>query len=179
MESKKPNKVVFLDRDGVINKDTHYLYKISDFQFQPGIINICLYLLKLDYQLIVTTNQSGIARGYYNEKDFFKLNNWMIAELAQQGVKILDVFFCPHAPGANCSCRKPKPGMLIDASNKHNISLENSWMIGDRNTDIKAANAAGVNNTILLSSHNNMEAYATGFNHTISSISYVKNIITK
>lgn len=174
---QKPSKIVFLDRDGVINKDTHYLYKISDFEFQPEIVGTCLYLLKLNYQLIIVTNQSGIARGYYNKEDFYTLNDWMLKKLKQQGVEILDVFFCPHGPESDCPCRKPKPGMFINASNKHNIDLKKSWMIGDRSTDIEAANAAGIDNTILFNS--DTENLSTESRYAIQSLDRIKNIITK
>ena len=144
-------KTIFLDRDGVINKDTKYVYRIRDFQFIPGIFDACKYFLEIDYQIIVITNQSGIGRGYYNKRDFKDINSWMISEFNKNDINILDVFYCPHLPEDCCDCRKPKPGMFFLAKNKYNIDMKNSWVIGDSERDIKAANLAGIEKTILLS----------------------------
>jgi D-glycero-D-manno-heptose 1,7-bisphosphate phosphatase len=152
-------KTIFLDRDGVINKEVGYLFRIADFEFIEGVFDACLYFHRLGFKIIIITNQSGIARGYYNENDYHKLNKWMLAQFNNQSIKILDTFYCPHSPESFCECRKPKPGMLLEAKNKYNINMEKSWMIGDRDTDIKAANLAGITNTILVrSGHINNES---------------------
>ena len=142
-------KTIFLDRDGVVNKEIRYLYKLSDFEFIDGIFDACLYFQKLDYEIIIVTNQSGIARSYYNENDYLKLTEWMLGQFNDNGINILDIFYCPHSPESFCDCRKPKPGMLIEAKNKYNISMRDSWMIGDKETDIEAANLAGITNKTL------------------------------
>jgi D-glycero-D-manno-heptose 1,7-bisphosphate phosphatase len=143
-------KIIFLDRDGVINKEKNYLYQKEDFNFIEGIFDACRYFQSIGYQLIVVTNQSGIARGYYLEEDFHKLTKWMLKKFKEKNIKILDLFFCPHGPESSCNCRKPKPGMLLEAKEKYNIDMENSWMIGDKEADVGAANAAGIENTILV-----------------------------
>ena len=145
-------KTIFLDRDGVVNKEVRYLYRLSDFKFIDGIFDSCLYFQKLGYEIIIVTNQSGIARGYYNENDYQKLTEWMLGQFNNNGINILDTFYCPHGPESLCECRKPKPGMLIEAKDKYNISMKDSWMIGDSESDIKAANAAGISKTILVRS---------------------------
>ena len=145
-------KTIFLDRDGVINKEVGYLHKIADFIFIDGVFEACLSFKQLEYQIIIISNQSGIARGYFTLFDYEKLTNWMLNQFSKKNIPILDVFFCPHGPKSTCSCRKPKPGMINDAIKKYNIDLEKSWMIGDKETDIEAANLAGINNTILLRS---------------------------
>jgi D-glycero-D-manno-heptose 1,7-bisphosphate phosphatase len=145
-------KVVFLDRDGVINKEVRYLYKEDDFEFINGVFEACEYFQATGYKLVIITNQSGIARGLYKEEDFHTLTKWMLKQLANQGIEILDVFFCPHGPDSTCKCRKPQPGMLLKACDKFDIDMENSWMIGDKEADIQAANSAGVKNTILVKS---------------------------
>jgi D-glycero-D-manno-heptose 1,7-bisphosphate phosphatase len=145
-------KTIFLDRDGVINKDINYLHKIDDFEFINGIFDACLYFHSLGYTIIIVTNQSGIERGYYQEKDYQILNHWMLGKFNERNIKILDTFYCPHGPKSKCLCRKPKPGMLNKAQEKHNIDMKKSWMIGDKEIDIQAANAAGINNTILVKS---------------------------
>jgi D-glycero-D-manno-heptose 1,7-bisphosphate phosphatase len=145
-------KVVFLDRDGVINKDVGYLYKSQDFKFIDGVFEACQYFQKLGYNLIIITNQSGISRGYYQEEDFQTLTKWMLMQFNNQNIDILDIFFCPHSPESTCKCRKPRPGMLLEARDKYKIDIKNSWMIGDKEADVQAANAAGINNTILVKS---------------------------
>jgi D-glycero-D-manno-heptose 1,7-bisphosphate phosphatase len=166
-------KTIFLDRDGVINKDVSYLYKIEDFEFIDGIFEACLNFQKLGYHLIIVTNQSGIFRKYYSESEYFKLTKWMIKQFLNQNIKILDIFHCPHGPKSECYCRKPKPGMLIKAQKKYKIDMGNSWMIGDKERDIIAAKNAGVNNTILLDNFN-QESVAEFF---IGSIIETKKII--
>jgi D-glycero-D-manno-heptose 1,7-bisphosphate phosphatase len=145
-------KTIFLDRDGVINKEVNYLFKIEDFQFIEGVFEACLYLQKLNYKIIIVSNQSGISRGIYSEKDYQTLTNWMIKKFSLNGIKFLDIIHCPHDPSENCNCRKPKPGMFLKADKIHNIDFKKSWMIGDKEIDILAANAAGIFNTILVRS---------------------------
>jgi D-glycero-D-manno-heptose 1,7-bisphosphate phosphatase len=178
MESKKTNKAIFLDRDGVINKEISYAHKIESFIFIDGIFEACKFFLKLDFKIIIITNQSGISRGYYNENDYQKLNNWMLSKFIDQNVSILDVFHCPHLPESNCNCRKPKPGMFFLAEKKHKINLGKSWMIGDKETDIEAANYAGIVNTILIENSENISGKETNAKFVIKSISSSEKIIS-
>ena len=152
MDTRMPIKTIFLDRDGVINKEVNYLHKITDFKFIKGIFEACQNFQQNNYQIIIVTNQSGIARGFYSEDDYLKVTDWMLRQFIKKDIYILDVFHCPHSPNHNCKCRKPNPGMIIDAFEKHNIDLKQSWMIGDKEADIMAANAAGISKTILVRS---------------------------
>lgn len=170
-------KAVFIDRDGVINKEVGYLHKIKDFEFINGVFDTCLHFQNLGYHLIVVTNQSGISRGYYSEDDFHLVNNWMLEQFSSQGINILDVFFCPHGPESTCDCRKPKPGMFNQAKDKHDINMEESWMIGDKETDITAANAAGIQNTVLVKSGHEIDENSTNAGHIIESISQANKVI--
>ena len=102
-------KTIFLDRDGIVNKDVRYLYKIKDFEFIDGIFEACLCFHNLGYQIIIVTNQSGIFRGYYNESHYQELTQWMLSQFEINNINILDIFHCPHGPNSTCSCRKPKP----------------------------------------------------------------------
>lgn len=136
------NKAIFLDRDGTINVEKHYLYKIEEFEFLPGVIDALKKLQAAGYLLIIITNQSGIARGFYSEKDFEKLNNWMIGYLKDRGIIISSVYYCPHLPDAiipkyrkKCNCRKPKLGMFEKAVVDYDIDLNLSYAIGDRIRD--------------------------------------------
>ena len=170
-------KTIFLDRDGVVNKEVRYLYKLSDFEFIDGIFDACHYFQKLDYEIVIVTNQSGIARGYYNENDYLKLTEWMLGQFNDNGINILDTFHCPHSPESTCNCRKPKPGMLIEAKYKYNISMKDSWMIGDSESDIKAANAAGISKTILVRSGHRVDESNSNSKFTIDSIKQSKEVI--
>lgn len=136
------NKAIFLDRDGTINVEKNYLYKIEDFEFLPGVVDALKQLQQAGYMLIIVTNQSGIARGYYTEDDFQKLNDWMVTQLKMQDVIIAQVYFCPHLPDAeveeyrkDCNCRKPKLGMYQQAVSDYNIQLSKSYAIGDKIRD--------------------------------------------
>ena len=170
-------KTIFLDRDGVINEEINYLHSIDDFIFIEGIFDACRHFQKLGYQIIIITNQSGIARGLYDNQDFQKLTKWMMDQFTEKGIKILDIFYCPHGPKSNCNCRKPKPGMILKAKNKHNIDLELSWMIGDNETDIKAAHSSGITNTILVSKLNPIDKFNSNSNYIVESIKHIKKII--
>jgi len=170
-------KIIFLDRDGVINKEVGYLHKSKDFEFIDGVFEACQYFQTLGYQLIIVTNQSGIARGYYQEENFHTLTKWMLKQFANQGINILDVFFCPHGPESTCECRKPQPGMLFSARDKFDIDMENSWMIGDKEADISAANAAGIINTVLVKSGHNIDERSSKAKYILKSINESIQII--
>lgn len=141
-------RAIFLDRDGVINIDKGYVSKIEDFKFIDGVIKSLKKLQNAGFLLIIITNQSGIGRGYYSLEDFEKLTNWMLEELKKSGVFIEKVYFCPHSPDENCECRKPSSGMIKEALKEFNIDPKNSWMVGDKQSDILAAFGAGVLNFI-------------------------------
>ena len=143
-------KAIFLDRDGVINKDFGYVHKVEDFVFIDGVFEALKEFEQMEYLLVILTNQSGIGRGYYSLDDFKKVTKFMLKELKEKGIKIEKVYFCPHKPEDNCYCRKPNPAMFFAAAKEFDIDLKNSWMIGDKESDIKAAKKAGVKNTLLL-----------------------------
>lgn len=144
------NKAVFLDRDGTINVEKNYLYKIEDFEFLPGVIDGLRLLQEKGFLLIIITNQSGIARGYYSVEDYQKLNSWMLETLKEQGITISDVYYCPHLPRAvlhefkkECNCRKPKLGLFNKAVLDHNIDISCSYSIGDKLRDLSICNIYG------------------------------------
>lgn len=145
-------KIIFLDRDGVINYDYGYVSQIDKFEFIEGIFEACKYFQKLNYEIIIVTNQSGIGRGYYNEKEFYTLTQWILDRFKEHEINILKVYFCPHSPEEKCSCRKPNIGMIENACKDFDIDLENSWLIGDKITDIQTAINANIKNYILIDS---------------------------
>jgi D-glycero-D-manno-heptose 1,7-bisphosphate phosphatase len=149
--SKTFRKAAFLDRDGVINKDRAYVYRWEDFEFVPGAVEGMRRLQDAGYMLVIVTNQSGLARGYYTEAQYQTLTNQLRQELSRQGVKLAGVYHCPHHPNGSvphlaieCGCRKPAPGLVIQAVRELDLSLADSIMIGDKPADIEAARAAGV-----------------------------------
>lgn len=145
-------RALFLDRDGVINKEKNYLYKIEDFEFNKGIFDLCEYFQNLNYKLIIITNQSGIARGLYSFEDLKNLHDWMVLQFFKNKIIIEKIYFCPHHPefDCECKCRKPAPGLFFKARDEFNINLKKSVLIGDRKTDILAGKNAGVGNTFLI-----------------------------
>jgi rfaE bifunctional protein nucleotidyltransferase chain/domain len=154
-------KAAFLDRDGVINQDRAYVCRWEDFRFVPGAIEGMRRLQQAGYGLVIVTNQSGMARGYYGEDEYQGLTRAMLAELDRQGVQILGVYYCPHHPkgsvphlATKCDCRKPAPGMILQAARDLGLSLTESIMVGDKPSDIEAARAAGVGRAYRVDSDN-------------------------
>jgi D-glycero-D-manno-heptose 1,7-bisphosphate phosphatase len=170
-------KTIFLDRDGVINKEVNYLHKIENFEFIDGVFDTCVYFQSLGYRIIIISNQSGIYRGYFSDKDYQTLTKWMLDQFQLNGIKILDVFHCPHGSESSCECRKPKPGMIIKAKLKYNIDLKKSWMIGDKESDIQAANSAKIQNTILVRSGHYIDESNSSARFIIDSIKLSKQYI--
>ncbi|MBP5445850.1 MAG: HAD family hydrolase [Acholeplasmatales bacterium] len=143
-------KALFLDRDGVINIDKNYVYKIEDFEFIDDIFKVCKYYQDKGYLIIVVTNQTGIGLNLYTLDDFLTVNDFMIKGFKDHGVVVDDVFYCPHNPNLNCECRKPKPKLFFIAKAKYNIDLNESIMIGDKITDAQAAHNAGIKEIYLI-----------------------------
>lgn len=142
------DRAVFLDRDGVINVDRGYVHRIEDFEFVPGI-PFMLRELQLDgWRLVVVTNQSGIGRGLFSEDDYERVTQHMREQLAAHGVRLDGVYHCPHAPDQGCGCRKPKPGMLLRAAASLGLDLSRSVLVGDKESDMQAAHAAGLKGAI-------------------------------
>jgi D-glycero-D-manno-heptose 1,7-bisphosphate phosphatase len=163
---------LFLDRDGVINVDKDYVYQIENFEFVDGIFDVVKQYHEAGYLVIVVTNQSGIARGYYSEQDFLHVSAWMTQQFEAHGGNITHVYYCPHHPEitGSCRCRKPSSGMLIDAKNAYHIDMTRSLMIGDKERDIEAAIGAGIENTILLSHHEHPNTKARRIIHSLKEL---------
>jgi D-glycero-D-manno-heptose 1,7-bisphosphate phosphatase len=133
-------RAVFLDRDGTLIEDTGYLSRPEEVRVLPGVTAALGRLAAAGYALVVVTNQSGIGRGYFSEDDYRAVDRAFRSAI---GVPLDAVHLCPHAPEANCSCRKPAPGMLRTAARELGIELERSWAVGDRERDVLAGLAAG------------------------------------
>ena len=150
------NKAVFLDRDGVINQEIgDYVYKIEDFKFNTGLFTALRLLKEYDYKLIVVTNQGGIAKGRYTHNEVNDLHNFMLEKFLEEGIKIDDVFFCPHHHTiAPCLCRKPNSLMIEKAIAKYHLDTSRSFLIGDNENDILAGEKAGVKGVLIESNTN-------------------------
>lgn len=144
-------KALFLDRDGVINVNHGYVHTIERTEWVPGIYELCRAAQAEGYLLVVVTNQAGIARGYYTEDTFRQYARWIHGQFESQGIHLAATYYCPHHPefgigeyGCSCDCRKPKPGMILAAAEQLNIDLSASVLLGDQQSDIDAARAAGI-----------------------------------
>lgn len=144
-------RLVLLDRDGVLNVDKGYLYRRQDLEWVPGSREVLKELAEAGIPVAVVTNQSGVARGYYGEKDVLLLHSWMVAQVRKAGGDIARFYYCPHHKegkvaeyAVDCDCRKPKPGMVLRALEELSVAPEDAILIGDSPRDVEAAEAAGV-----------------------------------
>ena len=147
----KKNKAVFLDRDGVLNREMgDYVCNISDFHILDNF-NALKTLQNKGYLLLVATNQGGLAKGWYTENEMAEMHLLLKNKYKEHGVELTDIFYCPHHPdfSGNCDCRKPKPGLLLQGIRKYNLDPALSYFIGDRQRDIDAGSAAGVKGILI------------------------------
>lgn len=149
-------KALILDRDGVVNLDKDYVHRREDFEFVEGIFDLCRAAAGQGYRIVIITNQSGIGRGYYTEADFHALTAWMKAQFAEEGIEIAAVYFCPYHPvhglgeyKQDSYDRKPNPGMILKAARDFDLDLSDCILVGDRESDMKAARSAGVGHKVL------------------------------
>lgn len=150
-------RAAFLDRDGVINRDTSYVHRIADFELLPGVVRALQRLQAAEYALIVVTNQSGLARGFFDEAAYEAITLHLRNTLAADDVTLDGIYHCPHLPNAkitrfrrDCDCRKPLPGLLLRAIADHGIDPAASLLIGDKYSDVAAGRAAGVGRCYLV-----------------------------
>ena len=148
----KKDKAVFLDRDGVLNREMgDYVCKMSDFHVLEHNFEPLKALAERGYKLIVVTNQGGLAKGWYTQGELDEMHAHLRKLYKNVGVEFTDIYYCPHHPlfTGDCDCRKPKPGMFIEAIKKHNIDASKSFLIGDRERDVEAAELAGVKGILI------------------------------
>ncbi|QIK80427.1 HAD family hydrolase [Lysobacter sp. HDW10] len=154
-----PRRALFLDRDGVINVNHGYVHSPKQTDWVDGIFEFVARAHEKGFLPVVVTNQAGIGRGYYSELDFIKYTRWVHKVFTERNAPLAATFWCPHHPTAGegryrveCDCRKPQPGMLRQAMSRWNINAETSVLIGDKQSDIEAAHAAGIYNAALFTS---------------------------
>ncbi len=152
MKTDSDKKALFLDRDGTINLDRGYVFKPEDFKFQPGIFELVNQYAADNYLIFVVTNQSGISRGMYSEAEYNALTEYMIEQFAEKGIRIEKVYHCPHLPEKDgpCSCRKPNPGMIVEALKEYGINPKLSVLIGDSERDLLAGKNAGIGKNLYI-----------------------------
>jgi D-glycero-D-manno-heptose 1,7-bisphosphate phosphatase len=144
-------KLVILDRDGTINHDSdQYIKSPEEWRPIKGSLEGIARLTQAGYRVVVATNQSGIARGLFDTRTLFAIHETLLRALALAGGRIDAFFFCPHAAEAGCQCRKPQPGMLLEVARRFNVSLEETYMVGDALRDLEAAAAAGARPVLVL-----------------------------
>lgn len=149
-------KAIFLDRDGTINVEKNYIFRISDFEYIDGVIKGLKNLSEMGYLLIIVTNQSGIARGYYTEEDYFILDEWMRHDLLDKGIVVAASYYCPHLPwgtvskyAVECKCRKPKTALYWEAVRTFNIDMARSFAIGDKPRDLSICDESAARGILL------------------------------
>lgn len=164
MATPERRPAVFLDRDGTINVERDYLHRIEDFAFIPGAPQAIRRLKDAGFLVVVVTNQSGVARGYFPETAVEELHRHLQRELGRVGAGIDAFYLCPHHPHAGigdyrieCACRKGSPGMLLQAAAEHHIDLGASWMVGDKAADIEAGRRAGCTPLLVLTGYGEEE----------------------
>lgn len=139
------NKAIFLDRDGVINRERGFTYRLEDFEILPGLISALKEFRKRGYLLIVVSNQSGVAKGLYKQTDIEVLHNYLVGELKNEGLVFDEIYYCVHHPDVSkCICRKPDSLFIEKAIARFRIDPAESFFIGDKERDIEAAHKAGV-----------------------------------
>ena len=146
----KKEKFIFIDRDGVINVDNNYPHKTENLFFYLDALNFLLRSQKLGYRIFIVTNQSGIGRSYFSDKEFNMFMREYFKILSFHKIKNIELRYCPHKPSDNCDCRKPKIGLINDLLKKNIIDKEMSWMIGDKLSDINFGRRIGLKNLTLI-----------------------------
>ena len=155
LQNKRKQRIVFLDRDGVINRDSpDYIKSWREFEFLPRSLSALRLLNENLFQVIIVTNQSAVGRKMISLRDLNHIHSKMKTAIKAGGGLIQDIFFCPHLPQDRCACRKPKPGMLFSAQQKYRINLTAAYMVGDRAKDVECAKKAGCGYALLVQTAN-------------------------
>lgn len=143
------NRAVFIDRDGTMAKDVHYCSRPEDFELFPNTAKGIRLLNKKGFKVIVITNQSGIARGYFTRENLAKIHEKMERELAEEGARVDAIYYCPHHPDDGCDCRKPKPMLVLQAAREHDIDLSKSFVVGDLRMDVELGRMTGCKSILI------------------------------
>lgn len=171
----KVRKAVFLDRDGVINRNlNNYVQSVVSVHIIPRALQAIANLAKSEYAVVIVTNQSAIGRGLMTKEIAQDINRFILEKIQSANGIVDGIYLCPHHPKAHCACRKPKPGMLMQAAAELNLDLENSWLIGDAITDIQAAIAAKVKPVMVGTGRGTEQA--ANLNNKLAHVPFVKDL---
>jgi D-glycero-D-manno-heptose 1,7-bisphosphate phosphatase len=155
------NKALFLDRDGIINRNFGHVFEIKKIVFLNGIFELSKYFFEKGYLIFIVTNQAGISKNLYTLSDFELITKWIHNKFLENGIQVSETFFCPHKEEDLCDCRKPKPGLLLKAISKYDIDIHKSIMIGDKITDYNACISASIKTCILKPKNVNLNLLLT------------------
>ena len=176
-EPFSPEKFIFLDRDGVINRDSsNYIKSLEEFEFLPGSLDALKRLTEEDYRIIIITNQSIIGRKWISLEALEEIFVHMKTEIRNSGGRIHDIFFCPHTPEEGCLCRKPLPGLITRAVKTHLIDISTTTMVGDSAKDIICAKNAGCKHSVLVKTGNYKAALEILHSENLSPDAVVENL---
>jgi rfaE bifunctional protein nucleotidyltransferase chain/domain len=174
----RPRRAVILDRDGVINDNVEYLHEPKKFRFLPYVLDGLKGIQAFGYHIVIATVQAGIGLGYFSKEDFFRVNRRMLEGFSAHGIIVSKIYFCPHGVGDVCDCRKPKTGMIKRAAEDLNLDLRESWMIGDKLSDIEAGNSAGCH-TILIGVASNDASHCEGADYTVPDLREAAKVVER
>jgi D-glycero-D-manno-heptose 1,7-bisphosphate phosphatase len=162
MKKPTPRRAVFIDRDGTIVEEIHYLHRPEDVRVVKGVPAALKKLNRAGFLIFIITNQAGIGRGYYTEADMQRVHRHLLGVIGKDGATVDGVYFCPHHPDDHCNCRKPSPKFLFDAAAQFDIRLARSFMVGDRMADLEAGRRAGARTILVRTGYGEEELKRAG-----------------
>ena len=162
MKKDTHQRAVFLDRDGTIIEEKHYLHREQDVTLVKGVAAALKKLKRAGFLVFIVTNQAGIGRGFYTEGDMQRVHRFLLGLLSKDGAQVDGIYFCPHHPEDHCNCRKPSPKFLFDAAAQFHIRLADSFMIGDRISDLEAGRRAGARSVLVRTGYGETEIREAG-----------------
>ena len=147
------HKAVFMDRDGTVSEEVGYMYHAGLYKLFPWTAAAIRRLNETGLKAVLITNQSGVGRGYFDETSVGQIHGILTAELEREQARLDGIYYCPHTPDDGCGCRKPQPGMLLQAKNDLDIDLSQSWVVGDKHTDVETAHSVGAKSILVLTGY--------------------------
>jgi D-glycero-D-manno-heptose 1,7-bisphosphate phosphatase len=170
-------RYVLLDRDGTLIAERHYLARVEDVELLPNTVAGLQRLTKLGLGLVVVTNQSGIARGYFGWPEVNAVHEYLRRLLADNGVSVAGFYVCPHGPDATCACRKPEPGLVLEAAREHDFDPGAAFVIGDKACDVDLGKRVGATTLLVRTGYGEEYAPNTNADHVVADVLAAADII--